>query len=708
VDCYDDQQADLSDHANHGRKTASPAYPGQAWILWYEGTALGGVSGSMRSLWLLLLTCTQVLSAPLVLHVATNGNDAASGALTRQPGDGPMASLGAALRKIQAARPTNGATIFIHGGVYRLAAPLVLTPDLSGVSATQPLLITAFGKQQPILSGGVRLGGWREESPGLWSADARAQLGSNWMFRSLFINGRRAIRARTPNEGELLRMDGARFNDQPFQFKYRATDLNPAWVAPGDVEVVAFEKWTDVRQFLREVKVTEHRATLSGSSTVHTREADARYFVENAPDAIDQPGEWRLDRKTGVVKAKFAPKENPNDLEIVVPRLKELLEFRGDLAGQRAVHHVVLRGLTLADTDWTMGDDGYRDTQAAVAVRGDIFGDGMRECAIENCKLTRLGGYGIDLGRGCQGNRIVGNELVDLGAGGIRVGEATVRTNAFDATHGSVITDNHLHHLGRVYPPAVGVLILQSATNRVAHNAIHDLYYSAVSVGWTWGYRESPCHHNTIEFNHLYDVGQGLLSDMGAVYTLGPQPGTVVRNNLIHHVKSFTYGGWGLYTDEGSTGIVLENNIVHHCLSAGFHQHYGKENVIRNNIFAFNQQNQLMRSRDEAHTSFFFTNNIVVFASGQLLGSTWHNDKFVLERNLYWKSRAGLDAPSIGFAGANLAQWQARGHDTNSIVADPLFVDAARDDFQLRPASPALSLGFKPIDVGSIGPRPTR
>ena len=660
----------------------------------------------MKSLLLLALVAGNAMAAPLVLHVAINGNDQASGAITRRAGDGPLATMEAALRKARAAGTREGVTIVVHGGVHRLTEPIVFAPEDSGASADKPLVIAAFGNEKPVLSGGVRLTGWKEIQPGLWQADARVQLGTNWQFRSLFINGRRATRARTPNEGELLRMDGARFNDKPFQFKFRAGDIKPAWAEAGDVEVVAYEKWTDIRQFIRDVNTTSNVVTLSGNSVVHTRESEARYFVENAPDPIDVPGEWRLDQKTGLVTAMFKAGENPNAMEIVVPRLQELVQFKGDIEGRKAVRHVVLSRLTFADTDWTISKDGYRDTQAAVAIRGEVFGDGMTDCVIEDCTFTRLAGYGIDLGRGCQRNRIVGNEMFDLGAGGVRVGETVVRTNAFDATHSNAITDNHLHHLGRLYPPAVGVLILQSATNRIAHSHIHDLYYTAVSVGWTWGYRASPCHDNVIEFNHMHDIGLGLLSDMGAVYTLGPQPGTVVRHNLIHDVTSFTYGGWGLYTDEGSTGIVLENNIVYRCKSAGFHQHYGKENVVRNNILAFNRENQLMRSREETHTSFFFTNNVVVFDSGNLLGSTWKNDRFVIDDNLYWDTRGGTDQAKLAFSGVTAEQWKARGHDTNSIFADPLFVDAARNDYRLQPGSPAVKLGFKPIDPITVGVRP--
>src|SRR6266571_1127203 len=140
----------------------------------------------------------------------------------------------------------------------------------------------------------------------------------------------------------------------------------------------------------------------------------------------------------------------------------------------------------------------------------------------------------------------------------------------------------------------------------------------------------------------------------GRIYTLGIQMGTVLRNNLIHDVRSHSYGGWGLYTDEGSTDILLENNVVYRCKSAGFHQHYGRENVLRNNIFAFNREHQLMRSREEEHLSFIFTNNIVFYDSGNLLGSDWSNDHYVMDYNVYFDTRLAGDPGKMKFAGATL------------------------------------------------------
>jgi hypothetical protein len=197
-----------------------------------------------------------------------------------------------------------------------------------------------------------------------------------------------------------------------------------------------------------------------------------------------------------------------------------------------------------------------------------------------------------------------------------------------------------------------------------------------------------------------------MLSDMGAVYTLGIQKGTVIRNNLIHDVNSFTYGGWGLYPDEGSSEILWENNVVYRTKSAGFHQHYGRENIVRNNILAFGREHQLMRTRDEAHISFLFFNNIVYFNSGELLGSSWKNDRYLMDFNLYYDTRQSSTPPSMTFAGGTLDQWHARGHDVHSLIADPLFVAPEQYDFRLQDGSPALGLGFRRIDLSRFGVRP--
>ena len=642
--------------------------------------------------------------------MALHGNDDANGEAAvqeRAGGDAPFRTIQRALQAVRERRteaPEAELEIVIGEGRHELNELLLITPAEAG---SGKLVIRGQEGGKTILSGGKAIAGpWKrsERNEAIWETVIPEVLEGKWFFRQLFINGERKIRARTPNEG-FFRVDGASPQDKPVRLKFHGNDIKPEWAQSGDVEVIAFLAWADIRMQIREVDEEKQVAVLSGDPRPSNRENNARYFVENAREFLDAEGEWDLDKKTGVLSYFARAGEDLSKAEVIAPKLDELVVLQGDIASGELVRNVTFTDLTFSDTDWTIGPNGYADTQAAVATRGELRAEGAVDCVVENCRFTHLAGYAIELGKGARSWKIVGNEMVDLGAGGVRLGETRAGEEP-EANHSHAVTDNHMHQLGRIYYPAVGVFILQSGTNRIAHNHIHDLYYTAVSVGWTWGYRETPCRANVIEFNHMHDIGQSMLSDMGAVYTLGMQRGTVVRNNLIHDVKAFTYGGWGLYTDEGSTDIVMENNLVYGCKNAGFHQHYGRENVIRNNIFAFNVENQVMRTRPEEHISFFFTNNIVYFDSGNLLGSNWSNDNYRMDHNVYWDTRLAENPEAMRFSGASLEEWRKRGHDVHSLVADPKFVDAAERNFALREDSPALKLGFKPIDLSGVGIRP--
>ena len=91
------------------------------------------------------------------------------------------------------------------------------------------------------------------------------------------------------------------------------------------------------------------------------------------------------------------------------------------------------------------------------------------------------------------------------------------------------------------------------AHTSITHNSISDFLYTGVSLGWSWGYAPTSTHDNIVSYNAIFDIAQGLLSDLGCVYTLGIQHGSVVNNNVCHSVYSFNYGGWGYYTDEGNS-----------------------------------------------------------------------------------------------------------------------------------------------------------
>jgi hypothetical protein len=660
------------------------------------------IAPARKSVWLLALALATANLPAQTVTLSVLPNTAPP-----RPGNLPARTYPSVPEAVAAARALRPGgvgpevVILLQAGRHRLDLPLQFGPEDSR------LTLAAARGARPVITTARRLEGW-QPVPGhesWWQTTVPEVREGKWYFRSLFVDGQRAVRARTPNVGQYFRMAGQRFSDDPARFRFRGNDLRPEWVSQPDLEVVGFEKWTSFRQHLRALDAASNAVTLSFNAAAHTHEDGAQYFVENTPDALDAPGEWHLDRATGVLTYVAPPRKDPRRMEILAPVLTEFVRVNGDLAGGRTVDQLTFRGLAFAHTDWTLPPEGQVDVQAAVAIPAAITAQGAKDLTLEDCTFEHLGGYAVDLGRGCDRGRVLHCTLRDLGAGGVKLGEPSVRSKPAERSGNHVVADCEMVTLGRVNPTAVGVLILQSGGNEVVHNEIHDLYYTAVSVGWTWGYQESPCRENRIEYNHLHDIGLGLLSDMGAIYTLGPQPGTLLRNNLIHDVESSGYGGWGLYTDEGSSGILLESNVVYRCKSAGFHQHYGRENVVRNNVIALNREHELMRSREEEHLSFFFTNNVVYFTTGDLLGSSWRNHRFVMDRNVYFDTRLATNLTALKFSGQTLEQWREAGHDVNSVLADPRFKAPQKLDFRLRSDSPALKLGFQPPDVSQVGPR---
>jgi parallel beta-helix repeat protein len=659
-----------------------------------------------------------------VFYVATDGNDSWSGKLDKPNAgrtDGPFLTLQRAQKAIRDLKARGQlkapVAVYIRGGRYALAVPMLFTPEDSG-TPQDPITYAAYHGETPVLSGGKEIRGWKQVTDSkllaqtggeLWMARVPGVKEGRWYFHELFVNGHRRQRAHTPNT-EYFRVDGKISHGKQVQFKFHPSDIQPTWATQGDVEVVALQSWAEFRMYIRSVDEATGMVTLSRAPAPSNRADNARYWVENTLDALDAPGEWYLDRKSGILYYRPEPGENLDSVHAIAPVLNQLVRFEGR-GGPDCVHDIRLRGLTVSDTDWSMGPEGYVDMQAAYDIPAAVEGIGARSIDLEKCEFVNLGGYAVEFdGRltksrgvrvGSKHDRIVGNDMHDLGAGGIKIGDPKAPNGDEQATDGNVVSSNHIHDIGLVYPAAVGIWVGQSSDNVISHNEINDTYYTAISVGWTWGYGPTAARGNVMEFNKMYDIGRGLLSDMGCIYTLGVQPGTVERNNLCHDVSRYRYGGWGLYTDEGSSDIIIENNVVYRTQDGGFHQHYGANNIVRNNIFAFGKEAQIRRTREESHLSFTFDHNIVYWDSGQLLDGNWANNEFHFDHNLYYRT----DGQPIQFGKFSFAEWKARGQDTHSLVADPLFADPSRGDFSLKPGSPAFKMGFKPIDLSHVGPQ---
>lgn len=680
-------------------------------------------------------------SPSLELFVSPAGNDRWSGRLPEQAscgGDGPLATVGRArdvVREWKRSGALTGAvTVWLRGGRYPLRAPLAFAAE-----DTAPVTYAAYPGEEPILDGGTRITGWRTETVNgraAWVASLPEVARGAWHFRSLFVNGARRPRARLPKVGiEPERRtfhvmedvpgtgkDAALF-DGSWSFVAAPGDVRAEWRNLTDVDVVALHYWVEERMPIASFDPATRRVTSSRRSIFALKDDTAgrwaRYYVENVFEALTEPGEWYLDRPSGTLYYLPLPGETPQTTEVFAPRLDQLLVLAGKPAAGAYLEFLRFVGIVFEHADWHQPTGGHDpDTgsapgidyaaspQAAVHLGGAISLEGALSCAIEDCVIRHVGLYGVDVRDGCRGNRIVGNQITDCGGGGVKVSGADAHGPEGRLTGLNRITDNHVHSCGRVFHSAVGIILRHSYGNVVAHNHIHELYYSGISCGWVWGYTDNVSRGNIIEGNHIHDLGHGWLSDMGGIYTLGIQPGTVIRGNLIHDVTRANYGGWAIYPDEGSSHIVVEDNVCYDTNSQPFHQHYGEENIVRNNIFAFGREAQVALSRVDKRIGFTFERNIVITDGQPVFTGGYAHDLtrrgMTSDLNLFWDAGGGPLHPAKD---QGFAAWQAAGRDLHSVVADPKCANLAARDFTLAPDSPAFALGFRQIDLSEVGPR---
>ncbi len=673
------------------------------------------------------------------IYVAADGNDSASGTL-----QAPFATLVRARDEIRRLKPEGPVNVYVRGGMYEMPATLPLTAQDSG-TAKAPVVYRAYRQEKPILTASHRISGFSKSSGKILKTDVAAQGLKGIYFRQLFYLNRRQTLARYPNydashlyAGGWSYVDGKAvpmYSDVPGEDKhtlhYRAEDARE-WAHPEDAEVMIFPRYNWWNNIIR-VKTVDRDArtfTLAGDCSYAIRPGD-RYYVQNALEELDSPGEWFLDKASETLY--FWPPDDNSDPAVYAPRLRTILQL------EKGASYITFRGFTFED---------FAGTAITLSA--------TTHCLIGGNIIRNGGDYrgsAVSVSGGTD-NGVAGNDIYEIGS------DAIVLTGGDRATltpAGNYADNNYIYHVGVYYKQGVGISMTGCGI-RASHNLIRDTPRFAI---WFSG------NNLVIEYNHMHHVNLET-EDTGVVYTGGrdwiSSRGSVVRYNYMHDSIGFgqengkwvsPHFSWGVYLDDNTGGVDVIGNIVVRAYRGLLHLHNGRDNLVENNIFvdgkmqqaefdgwtdssrmwhdhyptmmkgydmvkdqpAWKKMRNIGTSPDQAvlpggliMSGNVFRRNIVysldpdakLFSSRNL--PLDHNQ---WDENLYW--HAGL-AWKIALGGKlgelDLDQWRERGLDQHSLIADPRFVNAAKDDYRLQPDSPALKLGFKPIPVEKIGPYP--
>ncbi len=670
------------------------------------------------------------------------------GELTVEPGGKTPVQALMEIRAAKAAGDNGAWTVHVKPGVYQLKESLVFTPADSG---TPEAPVTWIGEgEMPVFAGGEPIKGWKDEGGGVWSASIpKTPSGEPAYFEQLWVNGRRADRARVPNRRPDSLKDGyfkildphceAVSNESGSVVGSVETIVvsNSAaaalWQIPDDelpyAQMCVVHKWSFARRVLKKLdraslKIETH-APKPWRDWQPWNPKETIVAFENVRGGFDAPGEWFYDKKAGKILYRPLPGENMDAASVIAPssKLSRLVEFKGEPAKGRFVHDITFKNIAVVASDSVDGSGASNaptqayQHQAASGYDGAVTAEGAHRIVWEDSAICHTANYGMRFNDGCMSNVVRRCLLDDVGCGGIWMGakfshvaegetlsRRIISKTAPCSTAFNVIEDCTIRNGGRFNPEGSGVAFTHVSDSKILHCDIYDFYYTGVTVGWTWGFTGSVAQRNEIAFNRIYDLGKGVMSDMGGVYTLGTSFGTKVHDNVIHDVWAYSYGGWALYTDEGSEGITMERNLCWNTTDGSFDQHYGTGCVIRNNIFAWNSKVGAVRLSRKAVNdipcSLNFVNNIVVVREGPLVSKGARGVAGIWAGNLWYDYSGNPVLDQLDWQ-----KWAECGKEVLGKYADPLFLDPFKFDFRLKPESPALAMGFRPWDYSAAGVR---
>lgn len=561
------------------------------------------------------------IAEPANIYVSTSGSDANAG--TKEQ---PFASVHMALRKAREMRRLNdtaindGIHIIIDKGVYAFEEPLFIRPEDAGTE-TSPTIIEAMPNETPVFSGGMPIKGWKKATgviAGLpmaakgrvWVADAPMVGGSVLDFRQLWVNDIKATRAKYPNGDTMDRI--LSWDRKNATCRIPSKGL-PALTNVDGLEMLIHQWWAVANLRIKSIKRQGDSARLlfhqpeSRIQSEHPWPApwisketgNSAFYLTNAIQFLDQPGEWFLDKKNG--RIYYWPRSNEDLLTaaVIAPSLETLVRIQGTV--DAPVTHVFFKGISFQYTSWmrpsTQGHvphqagmymlDAYKlktpgtaakktlENQAwigrpAAAVEID-FAD---KTGFENCRFKHLASTGLDYRKGVHDNVIKGNLFKDIGGTSILAGvysdEATeihLPYNPKDEREvcsGMEIDNNLITNATNEDWGCVGIGLGYTKNSTVSHNEIEDVHYSAISMGWGWSSTANAMKNNKIIGNKIHHYGKSQY-DCAGIYTLNAQPGSVISENYVDSIYKAPYAHlpthwFYLYTDEGSSYFTVKDN----------------------------------------------------------------------------------------------------------------------------------------------------
>ncbi len=570
---------------------------------------------------LLIWPCLLGFSAPAVeLWVSPAGNDSRPGTSAQ-----PFASLAVAqfkareLRQLSKIAGDEPVRIILRAGIYPLASPLCLGPEDSGTT-TSPTVIAAAPGESPVLSAGVEIGGWGKMTAAIsglpeiarnkiWVADAPRMNGRVLEFRQLWVDDVKATRAREPNGEDLAQLVAW---DKTNQIATIPASALAGIKTPVQLEMTVDQVWEIAVLRLASIRLQGTNAFVSFQPpereiefqhpwppvlvTTHCR---APFFLANAVQFLNEPGEWFEDLAAG--KIYYWPRDGVDMVraKVIAPALETLVQIAG--SPDQPISNLQFQGITFSHATWLRpSEQGHVPLQAGMfllaakklAPPGTSYHPGLDNLAwigrppaavsvknanhisFERCTFEHTASAGLDFESGTHDNLVAGCIFRDLGGNGLQLGkfsdtnvETHVPYNPADereiCSH-EKISNNVITDCGSEDWGCVGIGVGYARNILIEHNEVFNLPYTGISVGWGWTKMTNALRDNFIHANHVHHVARRL-GDTAGIYTLSAQPGTVVSENSIHDLRMSPHvpdpDHWFyLYLDEGSSGITVRDN----------------------------------------------------------------------------------------------------------------------------------------------------